>query len=745
MNHFLENYTKSLETGVYVFNAKEDNVGGVQRFQGKLVNSEDGEGRKVVVIEGDTGDQKLYDCLKNVYYLGNPQMFTWHVKKDGLWLHVHVMKYKEELLVCCNNITKQKETEAELRKRERTYRLLTENSTDMICRLNFRAQFLYVSPSSLKVLGYHPEELLGKSFYSFVHPDDYGHVKNINLKFVQDPQLTTIEFRFRCKNGNYKWIETITKPIIDSDGKFLEIQSSVRDVTERKQFEDQLRNLNQELEKRVVARTMHLSAVLQNAPVVLWSVNNKKNITVFDGKGLEKLNMKPNSLSGISIYEAFTDYPNVIKNVEEALKGKSFEKELGYKGRFYREFYFPFRDSLGDIQGMTAIATDITERRKFQEKLAASEAKYKSMIEGIPQLVWTALPNGEVDFFNNNWYNYTGLTKTGSLNKNWISVIHPDDTKAVLEKVSDGLERKEVLTYEARFKNIKTSQYRWHLARVWPAKDNNGKVIKWLGTATDIHDQKKQNEELKLKNLELTKINNDLDNFIYTASHDLKAPISNIEGLFQAIEDSMDGQCSDEIGVMVHMAEESIERLRDTIAELTEISRVQKDFYAGYEKVDIQQVVNDFFTDNQETIKNSHAQFLVELDKKHFLFSKKNFRTIVHNLLSNAIKYKHPERAPIILIKTYEDRGSGELVLVVKDNGIGFKNEDAGKIFKMFKRVHDHVEGTGVGLYIVKRIMENTGGKIHVESKVGAGSAFTLRFRLQSSASGSEKDSGQNQ
>ncbi|MFN3403193.1 MAG: sensor histidine kinase [Cytophagaceae bacterium] len=251
---------------------------------------------------------------------------------------------------------------------------------------------------------------------------------------------------------------------------------------------------------------------------------------------------------------------------------------------------------------------------------------------------------------------------------------------------------------------------------------------------------KQRTEELERKNKELeninqilTKVNNDLDSFIYTASHDLKAPVSNIEGLLTTLYDSL-GEIrhkDDEVKLILDMMEQSVVRFKSTVTDLTEISKIQKEILEDVEEIDIVDVLEDVKIIIAESIKKNNASFNMNLEcNSKIKFSRKNIKSILYNLVSNAIKYRHPDRAPEVNIRLSEN--NGYTILSVTDNGLGLNKEDLSKIFIMFKRLHTHVEGSGVGLYIVKKIIENSGGKIEVQSSPDKGSTFTIYFKNQS-------------
>jgi PAS domain S-box-containing protein len=271
---------------------------------------------------------------------------------------------------------------------------------------------------------------------------------------------------------------------------------------------------------------------------------------------------------------------------------------------------------------------------------------------------------------------------------------------------------------------------------------------KVLRRTEDLLNAKKQlqliNLELSNKNEELLRTNNDLDNFVYTASHDLKAPISNIEGLLFTLnsifkEKNIQDKDIDEI---MSMMNHSINRFKGTIIDLSEIVKIQKNNYDDIAPINCREIVKDVKETIQLLIQNSEAAIHIDIDDRFEInFSRKNLHSIVYNLLSNAIKYRSPNRKPEIFLKA--ESAGDYTIMTVKDNGLGMKREDKDKIFSMFKRLHDHVEGTGVGLYIVKRIIDNAGGKIEVDSILDEGTVFKVYFKNIKKLK-TIKDSGEN-
>ncbi|AHM58864.1 PAS/PAC sensor signal transduction histidine kinase [Flammeovirgaceae bacterium 311] len=237
-------------------------------------------------------------------------------------------------------------------------------------------------------------------------------------------------------------------------------------------------------------------------------------------------------------------------------------------------------------------------------------------------------------------------------------------------------------------------------------------------------------ERVQERTKELTRINNDLDNFIYTASHDLKAPISNIEGLMKLFYNSLseDSKSSGKVESIRSMIDESIDRFKKTLKDLTRVAKIEDDQADEMHRLTFEELLQEVKLNNQELINSNNAKILEDFSRAPEIeFSRKNLRSILYNLLSNAIKYRSPERTPVVKLTTFTE--GDFIVLTVEDNGLGIRKRDQHKVFGMFKRLHNHTEGSGVGMAIVKRIIENSGGKIEVESTLGEGSCFRVYLK----------------
>lgn len=232
-------------------------------------------------------------------------------------------------------------------------------------------------------------------------------------------------------------------------------------------------------------------------------------------------------------------------------------------------------------------------------------------------------------------------------------------------------------------------------------------------------------QDVSVMNQELQRTNADLDNFVYTASHDLRSPIINLESLLKLLSTKLQGKISAKEDEILGRMTESTARLSRTIKDLSEVARIQKEeqhrdllsFDEIYKEVEqeilLLQPIPDLIIEKNFSV--AQVQF-----------ANSHLRSILYNLLSNAVKYRSPNRPVHIKISTWEE--DGKIFLAVSDNGLGLEPDQINKLFLMFKRLHTHVEGTGIGLYMIKRIVENNGGKIEAESQKDVGTTFKVIF-----------------
>ncbi|MFN3997915.1 chemotaxis protein CheB [Algoriphagus sp.] len=236
--------------------------------------------------------------------------------------------------------------------------------------------------------------------------------------------------------------------------------------------------------------------------------------------------------------------------------------------------------------------------------------------------------------------------------------------------------------------------------------------------------------EIKKIQDKLSRINADHNNFIYAVSHDLRGPLTNMYIIISFLKEAVDGKSDDpqirNVRDLIDMVDKSTSNLNNIINELSDIAKIEGDV-DQQENIDIKKILSEVELSIQSRIVSSNAKIIYDLKETEVQFSKKNLRSILFNLLSNAIKYRSPNREPEITIRT--EQSDNYVLLSIQDNGLGISDAKKKTIFGAFQRGHVHVEGLGVGLYLVKKTITNAGGDIQVESEEGKGSIFRVYFR----------------
>lgn len=253
-------------------------------------------------------------------------------------------------------------------------------------------------------------------------------------------------------------------------------------------------------------------------------------------------------------------------------------------------------------------------------------------------------------------------------------------------------------------------------------KDEKGQEFV-LKVVQDINEEKVLANELKRLNEGQERVILDHETFIYTASHDLQAPINNIDGLVRELKEN-----KGDSELLLRLVERSIQRFRDKIKELSDIGREQEEARYRADVVDFREIYQDVLLDLEDEVKRSGAEIVADFSKAPTIrITMRNLRSIIQNMLSNAIKYRDDHREPRVKLETVKT-GDGFILLSVTDNGIGIAEKDKDKVFRMYERLQNDNKGTGVGMAIVKRMVNNMGGKIELDSKVGEGSIFRIYF-----------------
>lgn len=347
-----------------------------------------------------------------------------------------------------------------------------------------------------------------------------------------------------------------------------------------------------------------------------------------------------------------------------------------------------------------------------KDKIIETIKNLEEFALAIPQIMFVVDKSGNINYMNEKWAEFSGddTDEVKHLDILYQKYAHPDQPDEKRKQLKMALENQEKLEINLQLRNHE-GKYKWLLLRGQPLKDAKG--IRWVCTLTDVDEQIKKNQQLASTNEELTRVNNDLDNFVYTASHDLRSPINNLEGIIDVYKDEplTDDKSKAE---MWHLFSSSIARLKITINDISDIAKIQRLDPEDVDLIKFEDIYYEIREDSSLLLQTSGANIQVDFSQPSIKFSKKHLRSIMYNLISNGIKYGKPMQVPQINIATRVREE--KIILEVTDYGQGIKKEHQEKIFEMFRRFNNTTDGTGLGLYIVKRILDNTGGTIEVES-----------------------------
>ena len=396
---------------------------------------------------------------------------------------------------------------------------------------------------------------------------------------------------------------------------------------------------------------------------------------------------------------------------------------------------------------MIGTVMDITDEKNSQQILMKSEEKFRLLADSMPQQVWTSDALGNLNYFNKSVYAYAGLAPEAVDKNDWLKIVHPDDREANINAWMEAVNSGNDFLFEHRFRRH-DGQYRLQQSHATAQKDEDGNIQMWVGTSTDIQDQKdftdhlerevsERTAQLEIKNKDLINMNIELQSFAYISSHDLQEPLRKIQTFASRLSDLDEQNISAKAKTYLNRIEVSAKRMQTLIQDLLTYSRTNSADRV-FVKTNLDEIAEEVTSDFSERIEETNAVIhfdpLGEVTVIPF-----QFRQLLHNLIGNSLKFSKKDEAPYIEITAKRVLGSKLDIKVnypekmyyclkVTDNGIGFDAEYSERIFEVFQRLNTENEfsGTGIGLAIVKKIVENHKGIIKAHSEKGKGATFEI-------------------
>lgn len=383
-----------------------------------------------------------------------------------------------------------------------------------------------------------------------------------------------------------------------------------------------------------------------------------------------------------------------------------------------------------------ALLEEVEVRKKTEDELHKRLHELRSVLEAMPQVAFTTKASGEIEFVNEHWFLYSDRL-------NRLPRFHPDDM-CILHKLKESYKAGTGFTSEVRIKNTISNTYRYHLLKIIPIKQGDT-VLKWVGTFTDIQEQKTANEvleakvserteELLDKNRQLESSNYELQQFASVASHDLKEPLRKIQVFSSIIKARYLDESAEGHDTMDRVIEAS-RRMSGLISDLLDYSRLS--VKTLFVKTDVRQIISDITLDLEFAISEKCA--IVNISAMPEIEAiPGQIRQVFQNLISNSLKFSRHGVQPVINItsEAVTSEGGDSYRIIVSDNGIGFHEQYNEKIFTIFQRLNskESYEGNGIGLAIVKKIIDKHNGTITVRSKEGEGTTFTITLPVHQPA-----------
>jgi PAS domain S-box-containing protein len=626
------------------------------------------------------------------------------------------------------DISKQKEREQQLK----LFESVVLNTKDAVLITEAEPfnepgpRILYVNEAFTKMTGYTSEEVIGKTPRLLQgKKSNTEELRRLgeSLRKWEPCEITILNYK---KTGEEFWVTFSVTPVADEKGWYTHWISIERDITEQVNQEQKLLEAN-----RKIVNT------LESIQDGFYALDTNWVITYWNKEAELLLKTKREEIIGKNIWEIYSDlfpakfHTEYHRAINENIPVR-FEEYLSILDCWFEMSIFPSED------GLTVYFKDITERKQVEQKIKSERNLLRTLIDNIPDTIYYKDRDGRKLISNKVDYQLVGAsTEEEVLGKTDLEIF-PEPIAVIgynhdIEILKTGI---PLINYEEYF-STKNGTPLWLLTTKLAIRNDIGKIIGLLGIGRDISERKMVDEKLKDLNKELEKhvqqllvSNAELEQFAYIASHDLQEPLRMVTSFLTQIERKYSNIIDEKGKKYIYFAVDGAKRMRQIILDLLEFSRIGK-AEDKVETVDLNELMNETLTLYSQKIKEKNAAISFQ-HLPAIKASRSSMRQVFQNLVSNCLKYSNntgltPE------IKITAVTVGQDWQFAVSDNGIGIDPTYFDKIFIIFQRLHnkDEYSGTGIGLAVTKKIIENLGGKIWVESEEGKGSTFYFTINKQ--------------
>ncbi|GAB4207966.1 MAG: hypothetical protein OHK0022_36900 [Roseiflexaceae bacterium] len=666
---------------------------------------------------------------------------------------------------------------------ERRYRTLADAMPQLVWATDADGAHFYFNQRWYEYTGMAEAESEGFGFANALHPDDRERTLRQWQRAWRDGEGYEIEYRFRRHDGVYQWFIGRAVPVADANGAIVEWVGTCTNIDEQKRRAE-VQGFLAEASK-LLADTLDYEATLaQIAKLAVPQIADWCAIDIIGEDGevrrLETAHIDPSKVRlAYELNERYpydpdaptgvpqvlrTGQPEFIPEISDELLVQAIPdpellrimRDLGLRssmvvplvarGRMLgaitlvaaesqRIYSAADLDLAMDLARRAAVAVD---NARLHASLRRSEERYRELADAMPLVVWTAHADGAVDYFSQRWYDYTGQPVEQSHGHGWEEVVHPEDLPECLRRWNESVETGQPYEIEYRWRRSADGEYRWHLGRALPVRGRKGRIRYWVGSGTEIDEQKRTEQALRDRTEELAQLtraleerNRELDQFAYVTSHDLKAPLRGIAHLSQWIEEDLGEQATKEIKGQMKLLRGRVHRMEGLIDGILQYSRVGR--VAGtVEQVAVGELLEDVI---DLLAPPPHVTITIAPEMPTVESERLPLQQVFANLIQNAIK--HNDRPAVQIAVGWAERGDC-YAFSVRDNGPGIAPQYHERIFGIFQTLapRDKVEGSGLGLALIKKIVEHQGGQITLDSAEGAGATFCFTWPQRRGARG---------
>jgi len=648
--------------------------------------------------------------------------YRWHLNQAVVLRDSqgNVLKY----VGTTTDIDDQKRAE-KLRASEEELRQILNSIPGQVCTLNPAGLIELANQPLTEYFGMTVEQLnMWEGDNGSVHPED---LPRVIAKFTHAMTTGTsydIEVRYRRADGVYRWFQFHTLPVKDTQGAIIRWYCLIVDIEDRKRAEE-----------AVQAGTRNLDLIINTIPMLAWSTGPDGFVEFLNQRWLDYAGMSAEEGAGWGWAAAIhpEDAKRLLNYWQAAMvSGTDVDVEARMR-RFdgvYRWFLFranPLRDDAGNILKWYGTNTDIDDRKRAEEALRLRELNLLQITETIPEMLWSATPDGAIDYCNGRLLEYTGFSHEDIMSDGWMKLLYPDDVGPAAETWKSCVESGTPYRVEVRTIHAADQTYRWCVTSALPLHDDDGHILKWHGTVVDMHDWKQAQEELRNTQSELARMMRVMTMGQLTASiaHEVSQPLSGIINnagtclrMLNSDPPNVDGarETTQRTIRDGHRATDVITRLR-TLYSTKQIN---------IESVDMNEATREVVALLLGELQKDGVSLQLQLSENlpRVMGDRVQLQQVILNLLRNASDAMTivDDRPRQLIIHTDAD---GDLVRVsIQDSGVGFDPEMKHRLFQSFFTTKE--EGMGIGLSVSRSIVEAHHGQLWAARNDGPGSTFAF-------------------